>query len=167
MLSSAASASAAVRGGIPSWELGGGGGQKGKEGGDARRGEEGKAAGGGGVRRKRRAGRGEREREEREALGFGGIFFSLSFFARFASHSLFLVVSLGWLGFSRRREGRGKEECTVGRVHGVGPMWRWEGGESGGGAHGRPAPVSEAWWRGVEYWSGVWWCECSRSEELS
>lgn len=126
MLSSAASASAAVRGGIPSWELGGS-----KREGRRRREERRGGESGGGRWCPAKATRGEGRARERGEGGlgiWGDFFFSLSFFARFASHSLFLVVSLCWLGFSRRREGRGKEECTVGRVHGVGPMWRWVGG---------------------------------------
>lgn len=114
-----------------------------------------------------RGGESERERGE-GGLGIWGDFFFFSFF----------LCSLRFtLSFSRRlvvlvrvfAPAGGEGE---GGVHG-GPGPRggahveMGGGESGGGAHGRPAPVSEAWWGGVEYWSGVWWCECSRSEELS
>lgn len=113
-----------------------------------------------------RGGESERERRGRP-WDLGGFFF----------FSFFLCSLRFTLSFSRRlvvlvrvfAPAGGEGE---GGVHG-GPGPRggahveMGGGESGGGAHGRPAPVSEAWWGGVEYWSGVWWCECSRSEELS
>lgn len=140
MLSSAASASAAVRGGIPSWELGGGGGSKreGRRRREERRGGE----SGGGRWCPAKATRGEgRARERGEGgLGIWGDFF----------FSFFLCSLRFTLSFSRR---------LVGLVRVFAPA----GGEGEGGVHGGPGPRGgahvEMGGGGVRWWGP--WAACS------